>query len=117
MFVDGDILRLAPCVIVEQDAATHDALLGPLADAVDVRGAGPVDVGQRDVVVEALGLLVGKVAQTVPLRGGLGIEGPDVVVDDTGRFVDYLFVEFVAVEEGEVALGIEGPVEADAGWG
>lgn len=50
---------------------------GPLPVRADA-----VDVVLRDAVVELLLVLVGEVAQAVPLRRHLRVEGPDVVVDD-----------------------------------
>jgi hypothetical protein len=50
----------------------------------------------------------------IPLRRALRVEGPDVVVDDPGRFLVDFFVEGLAAEEGKVGLSVEGPVEADA---
>ena len=117
MLVDTLPLGLAPGVVIEQDASPNNTVLSPLADAIDVRRVRAVDVVEGDVVVEALGSLVGEVAQTVPLRAGLRVEGPDVVVDDARRLVQDLLVKGLAAEEGQVALRVEGPVEADAGRG
>ena len=49
----------------------------------------------------------------VLFRGSL----PDVIVDDPGRFLVDFFVELLAAEEGKVGLGVEGPVDVDAGAG
>ena len=113
-------LRNAPLVVIEQYPAADDPLFAPGADAVHVAARlafGAVDVVERDAVVEDLLLLVAEVAQAVPLRGRLGVEGPDVVVDDSGGFLVELLVEGLAAEEGQGTLGVEGPVEADAGAG
>ena len=86
-------------------------------NAINIRllhAIGAVDVVQRDAVVEFGFLLVSEVAKAVPLTGRLGVEGPDVVVDDAGRFLVDFFVELLAAEEGEVGLGVEWPVEVDA---
>ena len=56
-------------------------------------------------------------AEAVPLCATLGVEGPDVVVDDAWRLLVDLFVEGLAAEEGEVALCVERPVEANADAG
>lgn len=74
-----------PGFVVEEDAAADDALFAPGADAIGV-GMWGVDVGLGDAVVELGGGLVGKVAEAVPLGGGLRIECPDVVVDGPGWF-------------------------------
>ena len=42
----------------------------------------------------------------VTLSAALRIERPDIVVHDARRFVDYLFVELLSTEEGEIALCI-----------
>ena len=70
-----------------------------------------MDVGHGGVVIEALGLLVREVAEPVPLGGGLGVEGPFVVVDEPGAFLVDFFVENLALEEGPAALEVEGCVE------
>lgn len=38
-------------------------------------------------------------AETIPLTGDLGIEGPDIVVDYSRRLVDEFLVEESTVEE------------------
>lgn len=107
--VVGFALLQAPLVVVEQDAAADDALLAPGADAVDVGSllaVCAVDVVEGDAVVELGFFLVAEVAQAVPLGGRLRVEGPDVVVDDAGRFLVDFLVESLPAEEGEVALGV-----------
>jgi len=67
--------RGAPAVEVEQDGAPDDSPGGPVVDAVS---------GVGEPVVEAV-LSMGKVAETVPLGRGLGVEVvQDVVVDLAG---------------------------------
>lgn len=92
----------------------------PTLDAVDgglLAVAVPaVDVVKGDAVVELGLLLVAEVAQAIPLAGDLGVEGPDVVVDDARGLGEEVLVEELALEEARLlALGIEGPVERDPG--
>ena len=99
-------------MVVQQDPAADDPLLAPGADAVDGAmggfAVGAVDVVEGDAVVEDLFFLVAEVAQAVPLGGGLGVEGPDVVVYYARGFLVEGLVERLAVEEGEGALGVAG---------
>lgn len=74
-----------------------------------------MDVGHGGVVVEALGLLVREMAESVPLGRGLGVEGPFVVVDETGTFLVDFFVEGLALEERAAALEVERGVEGYSG--
>lgn len=55
--------------------------------------------------------------QPVPLRRALRVKCPHVIVHDPRFLLVDLFVEGLAAEEGEVVLGVEGPVEVDAGAG
>jgi len=57
------------------------------------------------------------VAETIPLGAALRVERPDVVVDDPGGLLVDFLVEGLPAEEGDVFLGVEGPVEADADAG
>lgn len=110
-------LRQSPLMVIKQHAPSNNTLLAPRADTVDVAArlaVSPVNIIQRDAVVEHFLLLVAEVPQAVPLGGGLRVEGPDVVVDDAWRFLVELLVEGLAAEEGQRALGVEGPIEADA---
>jgi len=100
----------APPREVEQHAAPHDPVFLQVLHAQDVRlraralgRAG--DVLDRRVVVEALGCLVAEVAEAVPLRGGLRVEVPGVVVDYAGLLLVDVFFEDLAAEEGAVAWG------------
>lgn len=47
----------------------------------------------------------------------MGVEGPNVVVDDPRWFLVDFFVELLAAEEREVALCVQRPVDVDAGAG
>ena len=110
-------LRQSPLVVIKQHPAPNNPLLAPRSNTINVAARlsiRPVDVVQRDTIVENLFLLVAKVAQAVPLRRRLRVEGPDVVVDDARRFLVQLLVESLATEEGQRALGVQRPVEADA---
>ena len=53
--------------------------------------------------------------QTVPLRGDLRVEGPDIVVDDARGLLEELLVEDLPREERLVGLCVERPVERDPG--
>lgn len=76
------------------------------------------DLVDGDTIVKLGLLLVGKVAEAVPLRRDLRVELPDVVVDDAGRLVDDLLVEELALEEAcFFALGVEGPIQGDSFFG
>ena len=68
------------------------------------------DIGDRGVVVESLGLLIPEVPEAVPLRGGLRVEVPGVVVDDAGMFLVYVLSEGMAGEEGVRTWDGEGSV-------
>ena len=96
-------------MVIEQHPAPNYSLLAPRADSVDIAARlaiRPVNIIERDAVIEHFFFLVAEVAQAVPLRGGLGVEGPDVVVDDARRFLVKLLVEGLAAEEGKWALGV-----------
>lgn len=69
---------------------------------------------QRHAIVEPRFRLVSKVSQPVPLAAALGVEGPDVVIDDPRRFLIDVLVELLPAEDGQVALGVEGPVDVDS---
>lgn len=108
-------------MVVEEDSSAYDSsTFCPGADSIVVgllNAISAVDFIECDAVVEDLLFLVAEVSEAVPLGGGLGVEGPDVVVyDSRWLLVDVLF-EGLAAEEGDVGLGVERPVEvhADAG--
>ena len=105
-------------MVVEENPAADDTLLGPGVDAIDVGflyAVGAVDMVKGDAVVEFGFSLVPEMPEAVPLGGGLGVEGPDVVIYNARGFLVDFFVELLAAEEGEVGLGVEGPVDVDAG--
>ena len=114
------LLRGAPALEINQNAAPHDPLVLEILDAEEVLAL-PInifmDVVHAHVVVEARCLLVREMAEAVPLRRGLRVEGPDVVVDEAGAFLVDGFVEGLPLEEGFVFLEVEGQVEGDAGPG
>ena len=96
-------------MVVEQDPAPNDALLAPRTDTINIAArlaVRPVDIIQRNTIIENFLLLVAKVAQTIPLRGRLRVEGPHVVIDDARRFLVQFLVERLAAEERQRALGI-----------
>lgn len=104
-------------MVIEQDPAPNDALLAPRTNTINITtrlAVCPMDIIQRDTIIENFLLLVAKVAQAVPLGRRLRVESPDVVVDDARRFLVQFLVESLAAEEGQRALGIQRPVEADA---
>ena len=89
------------------------------------------EVGESGTVVEAAFGLVGKVAQSIPLRARLRVERPDIVVDASRSFVVDVLVEsmkfmsdgwssnqrvyaYLTPEENNVVLCVERPVEADS---
>ena len=108
-------------MIIKQHAAPHDPTFlrpGTYAErvaALDTIGA--VDLIEGDTVVEALLALVAEMPQAVPLAGRLGVEGPDVVVDDARGLLVEVLRKGLAAEEGLVGLGVERPVEVDPGAG
>lgn len=70
-----------------------------------------MDIALRDAVIEELRILVREMAQAVPLRGDLRVEGPHVVVDGPRGLVYELPVERLALEERlALRLGIQGPI-------
>jgi len=100
-------LKRQPAREVDQYSSPDDAVGG---EVLDPEGfvAGVPDGGEGGVVVEARGALVAEVAEAVPLRGGLRVEGPDVVVNDAGGLLVEVLVEGLAGEEGGVvALGLD----------
>lgn len=52
--------------------------------------------------------------QAVPLARDLRVEGPLIVVDGPGRFVEQALVEDLALEKGTFFLGVQGPVQTNA---
>lgn len=90
---------------------TLNAIHGRLL-AVAVLAADLVD---GDAVVELGLLLVAKMAEAVPLRRDLGVELPDIVVDDARGLVDDLLVEQFSLEEARLfALSVQRPVQRDS---
>lgn len=97
-----------------------------------------MDVVHGDAVVEAGLLLVGEVAEAVPLlyvrlfffslpffrssktgrrrtlAAALGVEGPDIIVDDAGTLADEFLVESLTAEERRFGIRVERPVERDS---
>ena len=113
-------LRQSPLVVIEQHSAPNNPLLAPRTNTINITARLPIrpmDIIQRDAIIEYFLLLVAKVAQAVPLRRRLRVEGPDVIVDDARRFLVQFLVESLPAEEGQRALGVQRPVEADAGAG
>jgi hypothetical protein len=113
-------LRQSPLVVIKQHSTPNDALLAPRTNTINITARlaiRPMDIIQRDTIIEYFLRLVAKVAQPVPLRRRLCVEGPDVVVDDARRFLVQFLVESLAAEERQRALGVQRPVEADAGAG
>lgn len=121
----GRFIFQPPGVVVEEHTAAYDALFCHGLDAVYGRAAavsisaaaGAVDVGHGHAIVEEAFVLVGIVAETVPLRGDLGVEGPSIIVDYASArgMLDKFLVEDFSLEEGGGLLGVEGPVEGDTG--
>lgn len=74
-----------------------------------------VDLLHGHAVVEALLFLIATVAEAVPLRRGLRVEGPDVIVGEEWGF-DLEFEVKGAAGEERFGLGCERPVQGDA-WG
>jgi hypothetical protein len=72
-----------------------------------------MNILEGNAVIKFLLFLIGEMAEAIPLRGDLGVKGPDVVVYNTGVLVDDFLVEKGAVEEGSVRGGLsrERPVE------
>ena len=98
-----------PAREVEQDATADNAVFFEVLDPEDVGlglgawcGAG--DVIDRGVVVEALRGLVAEVAEAIPLRGGLRVEVPCVVVDYAWFLLVDVLLEDLAAEEGPLAF-------------
>lgn len=105
---------------IDEHASAHDpaALHGAL-DAQDIRVrfalvACAGDVLDGGVVVEARGLLVAKVPQPVPLRGGLRVERPRVVVHDPRLLLVHVLLEHLPAEQRFARLEVERRVERDA---
>lgn len=115
-----DVVLHPPCMIVQQYSSPYNSLLRPRTDSNPIRllhAIPAMNLIKRHAVVKLRLLLIPKVPQTVPLRAGLGVEGPDVVVDDSGWFLVDILLEGLAPEEREVGLGVQGPVEVDSGAG
>lgn len=95
--------------------AIHQSLLPVLIPTVPVLA---LNVLHGHAAVELGLLLVAEVAQPVPLTGDLRVEGPHVVVDEARWHLKEILVEELSLKEaGLLALGVEGPVEGDAGRG
>jgi hypothetical protein len=112
------VLRQAPFVMVQKHSPADNPLLAPSAYAIHVTAlfaVGSVDVVEGDAVVEDFLLLVAEMAEAVPLRRRLGVESPDVIIHYARRFLIQFLVEGLTAEERLGALGIERPVETDAG--
>lgn len=111
---------LDPPPEVDQYPAAHDAAsLDGLVDAEDVGVHLPLVASARDVldggvVVESLRLLVPEVAEPVPLRRALRVEGPGVVVHDPGLLLVHVFLEDLAPEERFGPLEVQWCVERHA---
>lgn len=98
-----------PAREIEKDAAADDAVFFEVLDPEDVglglgawRGAG--DVVDCCVVVEALRRLVAEMAEAVPLRGGLCVEVPCVIVHYAWFLLVDVLLEDLAAEEGALAF-------------
>jgi hypothetical protein len=55
-----------------------------------------------------------QVDDSLTLTAALGVESPDVVIYDSGRFLIDVFVEDLTAEEWYVVLSIHGPIEGDS---
>lgn len=90
---------------IHQDAPAHDAaVLDRLVDPQHIRVLlAPVararNVLDRRVVVEPLRLLVPKVAEPIPLRRALRVEGPRVVVHNPRLLLVHVLLEHLPPEE------------------
>jgi hypothetical protein len=63
------------------------------------------------VVVEPAGFLIAKVAEAVPLRRRLGVEGPCVVIDNPVTLLVDILVEGLTAKKWLVFLVVERCVE------
>lgn len=108
----------APFMIIKQDSSPANPALRSYSPNTKEIGLldsiRAMDIIERQPIIELGLLLVSEVAQAIPLRRRLGVEGPDVVVDDARRLLVDFFVELLAAEEGQVALRVERPVDVDA---
>jgi hypothetical protein len=107
-------------VVVQKHTPADNPLLTPSAYAIHITAllaVGSVDVVEGDAVVEDFLLLVAEMAEAVPLRRRLGVECPDVIIYYARRFLIQFLVEGLTAEERLGALGVERPVETDAGAG
>jgi hypothetical protein len=65
-----------------------------------------MDIFQGNAIIELFFLLVREMPETVPLRGDLGVEGPDVIVHNSGVLMNDFLVKEGAVEERLVGWGL-----------
>lgn len=82
----------------------------PINRSLPTIPADAVYILHSHAVVKPRLALVRIVSQAVPLRGYLGVESPDVVVDDARGLADEGLREYVAGEEGFLGLRVERPV-------
>lgn len=71
----------------------------------------PVNILERHSIIELGLFLVPKVAQAIPLTGYLGVESPNIIVDNSGWFLEQLVVKQFALEEARLlALCVKRPI-------
>jgi len=71
-----------------------------------------------DAIVECLvalssSNLVSIVPKSIPLRTGLGVECPGVIIDVSWFLPVDIFLEYLATEEWDVPLRVKWPVQRD----
>lgn len=116
-------LLLAPTGDIDEHTPSHNALLSPRLNTIHQRllpvlvtpVSTALDILDCHAAVEFGLLLIAKVAQPVPLAGNLGVEGPDIIVDDARGLLEEVVVKELALEEaGFFTLSVERPVERDS---
>ena len=60
----------------------------------------PSNIGNGDAVIESFFGLIRKVAEAIPLRSHLGIEGPNVIIDRSSYAGDKFLMEYFPAQEG-----------------
>lgn len=75
--------------------AVHQCLVPIFVPAVPAS----LDILHCHATIEFGFFLVAEVAEPIPLARHLGVEGPDIVVDDAGRLLEEFLVEELALEE------------------
>ena len=71
--VEGDTFLLAVGFVVKENAASGDAVVGPVVNGAFVVGSGTDNVGAVGVVIEGVGGDPGEMSESVPLSAALRI--------------------------------------------